>query len=222
MDIFYHIKIQQKTLKSNKRMFLLDTNISLASFQLPSISLLYLDPYNNTFGEKDWLIVFCTTILCILSIVLIYLILGIVMFVKYGIDTENRKLLDELISFWMIMCIIMLLPTTILTTYRNIFGPLPSIFGTQILLSVLKFAQISTVMIGLEGSLVWYIGEMVYENQYEMDEIGMAECLKFFTVTLSSGMTILVSSVGEQYHEDLLSFVGLPLDFSEKYLVNLK
>ena len=203
-------------------MFLLDTNISLASFQLPSISLLYLDPYNNTFGEKDWLIVFCTAILCILSIVLIFMMLGIVMFVKYGIDTENRKLLDELISFSMIMCIIMLLPTTILMTYRNIFGPLPSIFGTQILLSVLKFAQISTVMIGLEGSLVWYIGEMVYENQYEMDEIGMAECLKFFTVTLSSGMTILVSSVEEKYHEYLLSFVGLPLDFSEKYLVNLK
>ena len=206
----------------NKRMFLLDTNISLASFQLPSISLLYLDPYNNTFGEKDWLIVFCTAILCILSIVLIFLMLGIVMFVKYGIDTENRKLLDELISFLMIMCIIMLLPTTILMTYRNIFGPLPSIFGTQILLSVLKFAQISTVMIGLEVSLVWYICEMVYENQYEMDEIGMAECLKFFTVTLSSGMTILVSSVEEKYHEYLLSFVGLPLDFSEKYLVNLK
>ena len=203
-------------------MFFLDTNISLASFQLPSISLLYLDPYNNTFGEKDWLIVFCTAILCILSIVLIFMMLGIVMFVKYGIDTENRKLLDELISFLMIMCIIMLLPTTILMTYRNIFGPLPSIFGTQILLSVLKFAQISTVMIGLEGSLVWYIGEMVYENQYEMDEIGMAECLKFFTVTLSSGMTILVSSVEEKYHEYLLSFVGLPLDFSEKYLVNLK
>ena len=138
-------------------MFLLDTNISLASFQLPSISLLYLDPYNNTFGEKDWLIVFCTAILCILSIVLIFMMLGIVMFVKYGIDTENRKLLDELISFLMIMCIIMLLPTTILMTYRNIFGPLPSIFGTQILLSVLKFAQISTVMIGLEVSLVWYI-----------------------------------------------------------------
>ena len=198
------------------------TNISLASFQLPNIKLLYLDPYNNTFGEKDWFIVFCTAILCILIIVLIFSMMGIVMFVKYGIDTENRKLLDELISFLMIMCIIMLLPTTILMTYRNIFGPLPSIFGTQILLSVLKFAQISIVMIGLEVSLVWYICEMVYENQYEMDEIGMAECLKFFTVTLSSGMTILVSNVEEKYHEYLLSFVGLPLDFSEKYLVNLK
>ena len=203
-------------------MFLLDTNISLASFQLPSISLLYLDPYNNTFGEKDWFIVFCIAILCILIIGLIFSMMGIVMFVKYGIDTENRKLLDELISFLMIMCIIMLLPTTILMTYRNIFGPLPSIFGTQILLSVLKFAQISTVMIGLEVSLVWYIGEMVYENQYEMDEIGMAECLKFFTVTLSSGMTFLVSNVEEKYHEYLLSFVGLPLDFSEKYLVYIR
>ena len=58
-------------------------------------------------------------------------------------------------------------------------------------------------MIMFEGFLVWYICEMVFKNQYEMDEIGMAECLKFFTVTLSSGMTFLVSSVGEKYHEYL-------------------
>ena len=34
-----------------------DTNISLASFQLPSNKLSYLDPYNNTFGEEDWFVV---------------------------------------------------------------------------------------------------------------------------------------------------------------------
>ena len=115
----------------------LDTNISLASFQLPSIKLLYLDPYNNTLGEKDWFVVFCTAILCILSIVLICSMLGIVMFVKYGIeDTEHPKLLDEIISFGMICGIIMLLPATILMTYRNVFGPLQNIFATQMLLSI--------------------------------------------------------------------------------------
>ena len=130
--------------------------------------------------------------------------------------------LDEIISFGMIICIIMLLPASILMTYRNVFGPLPSILVIQTLLIILKFGQISTTMIVIEGLLVWYIGEIVLKNQYEMDEIGMAECLKFFTVTLSSGMTFLVSNVEEKYHEYLLSFVGLPLDFSEKYLVNLK
>jgi hypothetical protein len=63
--------------------------------------------------------------------------LGIVMFVNYGIETENRKLLDELISFIMITCTIMLLPSAILMTYRNVFGPLLSIFATKMLLSIL-------------------------------------------------------------------------------------
>ena len=114
----------------------LDTNISLAPFQLPSIKLLYLDPYNNTFGEEDWFVVLCAVIICILSIILMFSMLGIVMFVKYGIDTENQTLLDELIAFAMITSIIMLLPETILMTYRNVFGPLPSIFVTQILLNI--------------------------------------------------------------------------------------
>ena len=123
-------------------MFLLNMNVSLASFQTPSIKLLYLDPYNNTFGEEDWIVLFCTAILCILSIFLIFSMLGIVMFVKYGISKENPRtkiwLLDELISFAMIISIIMLLPAVILMTYRNIFGPLQSIFVTQVLLYVLE------------------------------------------------------------------------------------
>ena len=114
------------------------TNISLASFQLPSIKLIYLDPYNNTLGEEDWFVVFCTAILCILSIIWTFSMFGILMFVNYGIDIENRKLLDELISFGMITSIIMLMPSAILMTYRNVFGPLQNIFVTQILLSVLE------------------------------------------------------------------------------------
>ena len=118
-------------------MFLITMNVSLASFQLPNITLLYLDPYNNTFGEEDWFVVFCTVILFILSIFLTFAMLGIVMFVKYGIeDAENNKLLDELISFAMITSIFMLLPASILMTYRNVFGPLPSIFVTKILLNI--------------------------------------------------------------------------------------
>ena len=38
------------------------TNISLASFQFPSIKLLYLEPYNNTIGEEDWFVVLCAVI----------------------------------------------------------------------------------------------------------------------------------------------------------------
>ena len=71
----------------------------------------------------------------------------------------------------------------------------------------------------IEGFLVWYIVEMIFRNQYEFDEIGTAQCLKFFTATLSTGMTFLIYSVGKPRHERLLRLVGLPLDFSEKHLV---
>ena len=84
---------------------------------------------------------------------------------------------------------------------------------------VVKFGQISASMVFIEAFLVWYICEKVFKNQYEFDEIGMAQCLKFFTVTLSAGTAFLVFSVGKSYHEWLRRFVGLPLDFSEKYLV---
>ena len=73
-----------------------------------------------------------------------------------------------------------------------------------------------------EALLVWYIVEMIFKNQYEFDEIGTAQCLEFFTVTLSAGITFLVSSVGKIYHELILKMVGLPLDLSEKYLVNTR
>ena len=74
----------------------------------------------------------------------------------------------------------------------------------------------------VEALFVWYIGEMVFKNQCEIDKIGTAQCLEFFTVALSAGMTFLVSSVGKVYHEWIVKFVGLPLDFSEKYLVTTK
>ena len=55
-----------------------------------------------------------------------------------------------------------------------------------------------------------------------MDEVGMAECIEFFIVTLSVGITILNSSVGKIFHQNIIQYVGLPLDFTDKYLVNAR
>ena len=74
----------------------------------------------------------------------------------------------------------------------------------------------------IEVFLAWYICEKVNKNQYEFDEIGTAQCLKFFTVTLSTGMTFLVTSVGKTQHGRVLRLVGLPLDFSDIYLVSTR
>ena len=158
-------------------MFLITINVSLASFQLPNITLLYLDPYNNTFGEEDWFVVFCTAMLSIISIFLTFLMLGIVMFVKYGIeDTENRKLLDELISFAMITSIFMLLPASILMLYRNVFGPLPSILVTKILLNVQivcpeQFKQLANIQ------TIHYHGQ---KGTIILSQVGADRCNKLY------------------------------------------
>ena len=102
--------------------------------------------------------------------------------------------------------------------YKQCIGML-SPFKLHLFYCVVKFGRISATMIIIEVYLVWYICEKVFKNQYGFDEIGTAQCLKFFTATLSTGMTFLIYSVGKPRHERLLRLVGLPLDFSEKNLV---
>ena len=80
--------------------------ISLATFRNPEVKLLYLDPYNNTFGENNWLIVILTMTFCIFNIFAKFLGLGIMVYEKHGHVPGNRKLLDILISFGMLIGII--------------------------------------------------------------------------------------------------------------------
>ena len=113
-------------------------NVSLASFQMPNIELMYLDPYNNTLGENNWIIICLAIIPCICSICAIYVV-GLV--------------------------------------------------------SIQAFVRITVLMVTIEAYFVWYMTEKVFKGQCEMDAVGMAECISFFTVSLSAGMTFLISSV---------------------------
>ena len=109
-------------------------NISLATFNQSTIKLVYLDPYNNTFGEEDGFVVLFVAVLCILSIVLICSMLGIVVFVKYGIeDTEHPKLLGTThFRLWQNLKIVNPYPpttaifTTICLQIWPIFDPSPT------------------------------------------------------------------------------------------------
>ena len=167
-------------------------NTSLASFQMYNGTLLYLDPYNNTLGEKNQFIVFYVIIFCIICICAIYLMFGIIMFEKYGLNPDNRRLLDMLISFAMILWIIQTGPAMILLVHRNVIGPLQNQDMVVGLLSIRVFTQMSTLMILIEGLFVWYITEKAFKNQVDMDEIGMAECSQFFTVSLSAAVTFIL------------------------------
>ena len=53
---------------TNLKMKLDSINVSLASFQMPYVEFIYLDPYNNTFGENNWIIICLAIIPCICSI----------------------------------------------------------------------------------------------------------------------------------------------------------
>ena len=203
-------------------MKLLPINVSLASFQIPEVQLLYLDPYNNTLGEANWMIVFLVFIICICSICVIFASCGIVMFEKYGLNPDNRKLLDMLISFGMIIGIMTTVATMILMVHRNVFGPLQSENLVVGLLSIQMFGQISLLMVIIEAYFVWYMTEIVLKNQCEIDEVGMGECINFFNVVLSAGITFLTSNVGYGHHQKRIRYIGLPLDFSDKYLIHTR
>ena len=51
-------------------------NISLASFHLPDLKLIYLDPYSNVFGEQDLIVTLLATLLFVISIFTILLLIG--------------------------------------------------------------------------------------------------------------------------------------------------
>ena len=144
------------------------------------------------------------------------------MFEKYGLNSGIRRLFDILISFGTKMSIIQTAPTMYLMAYRNLYGPLQNQTLVTGILSIKAFGQVCDLFVKIELILVWYITEIVFENKYEMDEAGMAECIMFFTVTLSTGIAILVSSVGFGLHKLIQRYTGLPIVFSEKYLIKTR
>ena len=86
-------EFKKKQLKPNKKM---KPNFgeSLANFQNPNVTLLSLDPYNNTFGEQNWLIILIVVFSCLYCIFGMCLALGIILFEKYGLNPGDRQLVD--------------------------------------------------------------------------------------------------------------------------------
>ena len=144
------------------------------------------------------------------------------MFEKYGLNSGNRRLFDILISFGTKMSILQTVPTIYLMAYRNLHGPLQNQTLVTGILSIKSFGQVCYLLISTELIIVWYMTEIVFENNYEMDEVGMAECIMFFTFTWSTGIAILVSNVGTGFHKLIQRYTGLPIDFSEKYLIRIR
>ena len=80
------------------------------TFQNPNVTLLsldllgsmeykisyrtYLDPYNNVFGEENWLIILIVVFSCLYCIFGMCLAFGIILFEKYGLNPGNRQLVD--------------------------------------------------------------------------------------------------------------------------------
>ena len=202
-------------------MKLVSINVSLASFQMSKVELMYLDPYNNTLGEDNWIVIFLVIILCLCSSCVICLSLGVLMFERNGLNSENRRLLDMLLSFGMIIVIVTVVPSTILMVQRNVFGPLQNENFVYGLLSIQTFGKIYTMMLMIVLVLSWYMIEMVFKNQCQMDEVGIAECIIFFIFSLSAGLTFLVSIVENGFHQKCIRYLGLPLDKPE-YIINTR
>ena len=51
-------------------------NITLAIFGMSELKLSFLDPYNNTFGEQNWIVSFLTIMLLLINVCVIFLLIG--------------------------------------------------------------------------------------------------------------------------------------------------
>ena len=120
----------------------------------------------------------------------------------------------------MLIVIIQSGPEMLLVTYRNIYGPLDSINLINWILCIRLFANISNTMITIEVLIIWYLNEKVLKAPIMMEEIGMAECIKFFTSVYAIGFTFLLQSIDKNHHNLLIRFSGLPIDFNKSYLVD--
>ena len=69
-------------------------NDSLAGFQMTNLTLLSLDPYNNTFGEENWLIILLVIFCCLYCTFGMFLAFGIILYEKYGLNPGNRQVVD--------------------------------------------------------------------------------------------------------------------------------
>ena len=110
----------------------------------------------------------------------------------------------------------------LLVTYRNIYGPLENINIINWLLCIRLCANIYNTMITIECLIIWYLNEKVLKAPIKMDEMGMAECLKFFTSVYAIGFTFLLQSIDKDHHNLLIRFSGLPIDFNKPYLVDTR
>ena len=110
----------------------------------------------------------------------------------------------------------------LLVTYRNIYGPLENINIINWLLCIRLCANIYNTMITIECLIIWYLNEKVLKAPIKMDEMGMAECLKFFTSVYAIGFTFLLQSIDKNHHNLLIRFSGLPIDFNKPYLVDTR
>ena len=54
----------------------------------------YLDPYNNTFGEENWLIILLVIFCCLYCTFGMFLAFGIILYEKYGLNPGNRQVVD--------------------------------------------------------------------------------------------------------------------------------
>ena len=112
-------------------------------------------------------------------------------------------------------------PGMFLMIYRNIFGPIKNITVLNWLLKLHLFGEHLNIFLFLEFLLIWYITEILFKTPIEMDDVGMAECLMFFNISLSVGLTFLTSSTSQIYYNLLTRYYGLPLDTSNVYLTKI-
>ena len=114
-------------------------------------------------------------------------------------------------------------PLMVFKTYRNIAGPFENLNLVFEFLIFDLFGNITICLAIIEGKIVWYVNEKILKNKVEFDLDGMAQCIVFFTLVWSFGLTYLLGNIEKNIYENIKNFMGAPLDFSDlKHLIHTR
>ena len=197
-------------------------NNSLANFDLPELKLIYHNPYNNSLGENNQIIIALVVLFCLIILFFILLKIGLLKYAKYSFDNNKLNVIDMIYCYQITVSLIEDFLVLVFKRYVNIYGPIYNQKWAFALTCIDKFCNINFLLSSFEILLLWYFIEKVLKNKIEMDNFGTAQCLVFFNLSWSIGLAFLVSGVGIEFHKEVERMTGLPLDFSENYLINTR
>ena len=99
-------------------------NDSLANFGFPELKLIYHNPYNNSLGENNRIIIALVVLFCLIILFSILLKIGLLKYAKYSFDNNKLNVIDMIYCYQITVSLTQDFLVLVFKRYVNIHGPI--------------------------------------------------------------------------------------------------